>query len=177
MAEIKKITYEDKIQIEDDPSVLPINKVRDVDLNEIKNVVNNNADELDTSNVAIEQNKNNIDTINGTINNLVKIKYRDYTYNNGFTWYMKGEYYGYYTSFYIDIFQETKIISVQVSFTNLDTKSTYDRPFQVSWYVTWGPRLWISIKEIWKNRDLDFLKNHIKVRVFYSDELPNFPGD
>lgn len=43
---ISKITYEDKASIHVDPSVPVINKIRDVDLNEIKSVVNNNADEF-----------------------------------------------------------------------------------------------------------------------------------
>lgn len=43
---ISKITYENKVSTSIDPSVPPINKIRDVDLNEIKSVVNNNADEF-----------------------------------------------------------------------------------------------------------------------------------
>lgn len=43
---ISKITYDDKVSTHIDPSVPPINKIRDVDLNEIKSVVNNNADEF-----------------------------------------------------------------------------------------------------------------------------------
>jgi len=43
---ISKITYEDKVSTSIDPSVPAINKIRDVDMNEIKSVVNNNADEF-----------------------------------------------------------------------------------------------------------------------------------
>ena len=43
---IEKITYTDKERLTDNPSVADKNKVTDVDMNEIKSVVNNNADEL-----------------------------------------------------------------------------------------------------------------------------------
>lgn len=39
-----KITYTDKVKLTDDPNVQAINKVRDVDMNEIKTVVNDNDD-------------------------------------------------------------------------------------------------------------------------------------
>ncbi len=44
---INKIQYQNKVAIEDDPSVAEINKVTDNNMNEIKSVVNNNADEMD----------------------------------------------------------------------------------------------------------------------------------
>ena len=44
---IKKIEYEDKVAIQNDESVAEINKVTDTDMNEIKQAVNNNADELE----------------------------------------------------------------------------------------------------------------------------------
>lgn len=42
---IQKIEYQNKVSIQDDPSVAEINKVTDQNMNEIKSVVNNNADE------------------------------------------------------------------------------------------------------------------------------------
>lgn len=44
---INKIQYQNKVAIEDDPSVAEINKVTDTNMNEIKSVVNNNADYLE----------------------------------------------------------------------------------------------------------------------------------
>ena len=44
---INKIQYQNKVAIEDDPSVAEINKVTDSNMNEIKAVVNNNADYLE----------------------------------------------------------------------------------------------------------------------------------
>lgn len=43
---IKKIAYENKVAIQNDEEIARKNKVTDADLNEIKEVVNNNADEL-----------------------------------------------------------------------------------------------------------------------------------
>ena len=43
---IQKIEYQNKVSIQDDPSVPEINKVTDSNMNEIKSVVNNNADIL-----------------------------------------------------------------------------------------------------------------------------------
>ena len=49
---VKKIEFEDKVSTIE--SSLPvINRIRDVDVNEIKDVVNNNADELATTNTNI----------------------------------------------------------------------------------------------------------------------------
>lgn len=44
---IKKIAYENKVAIQNDEEIARKNKVTDEDLNEIKEVVNNNADELE----------------------------------------------------------------------------------------------------------------------------------
>lgn len=44
---IKKIAYENKVAIQNDEEIARKNKVTDADLNEIKEVVNNNADELE----------------------------------------------------------------------------------------------------------------------------------
>ena len=41
-----QITYADKVKIDDNPSLPAVNKVRDVDMNEIKEVVNENDDTL-----------------------------------------------------------------------------------------------------------------------------------
>lgn len=46
---MKKITYEDKEYIRNDPSFPRTQTVTDEDMNEIKNAVNENADELDTA--------------------------------------------------------------------------------------------------------------------------------
>lgn len=43
---IKKIAYENKVAIQNDEEIARKNKVTDADLNEIKEVVNNNADEI-----------------------------------------------------------------------------------------------------------------------------------
>lgn len=53
-----KITYEDKQNLNTNESILKINKVTDNDMNEIKQVVNENDDLLQTvSNVSIEEAK------------------------------------------------------------------------------------------------------------------------
>ena len=43
-----KITYENKVAIQNDEEILRKNKVTDLDMNEIKEVVNSNADEQTT---------------------------------------------------------------------------------------------------------------------------------
>lgn len=48
---VTKIEYSNKVALEDDPSVAEINKVTDNNMNEIKSVVNNNADVLETAEV------------------------------------------------------------------------------------------------------------------------------
>ena len=45
---IQKITYSEKSYINENPSIPATNKCMSVDMNEIKSVVNNNADELET---------------------------------------------------------------------------------------------------------------------------------
>ena len=64
-----KITYEDKVKLQDEPDIPNKNKVTDNDMNEIKDVVNINADELDTAKENIEnleegQGTNSTDIIN-----------------------------------------------------------------------------------------------------------------
>lgn len=41
-----QITFANKVKLDDDPSIPAINKVRDVDMNEIKEVVNQNDDDF-----------------------------------------------------------------------------------------------------------------------------------
>lgn len=61
-----KITYDDKISLT--TSELPrANKCTDDDLNEIKQVVNDNADKLDENTANIEQMQQQIAKLNGTI--------------------------------------------------------------------------------------------------------------
>lgn len=60
---IKKITYEDKEHLINDSTIPDKNKVLDTDLNEIKQVVNNNADELDTAKKDIQNLDNDIANI------------------------------------------------------------------------------------------------------------------
>lgn len=66
---VDKITFADKVSMIE--STLPvINRIRDIDVNEIKDVVNNNADELETANTNITTNTGNISTINTKIGAL-----------------------------------------------------------------------------------------------------------
>lgn len=64
---IKNITYEDKIAIQNDESVDRKNKVTDTDMNEIKEVVNANADEQTTQNTDISNIKKEQETQNTNI--------------------------------------------------------------------------------------------------------------
>lgn len=64
---IKNITYEDKIAIQNDESVDRKNKVTDADMNEIKEVVNANADEQTTQNTDISNIKKEQETQNTNI--------------------------------------------------------------------------------------------------------------
>ena len=64
---IKNITYEDKIAIQNDESVDRKNKVTDADMNEIKEVVNANADEQTTQNTDISNIKKEQENRNTTI--------------------------------------------------------------------------------------------------------------
>lgn len=61
---IKKITYEDKVSIQNDENIARKNKVTDEDMNEIKEVVNCNAQDFeiaktDISNIKSEQTMQN----------------------------------------------------------------------------------------------------------------------
>lgn len=66
---INKIQYQNKVAIEDDPSVAEINKVTDSNMNEIKAVVNNNADEMDNyyTKTEIDDQIGNLETILETL--------------------------------------------------------------------------------------------------------------
>lgn len=73
---VDKITFADKVSMIE--STLPvINRIRDIDVNEIKDVVNNNADELTTTNT-------NISTINTKIGAL-KVYYSGWSTSITFT--------------------------------------------------------------------------------------------
>ena len=58
-----KITYQDKVAIQNDPEISDENKVTDEDMNNIKNAVNDNADELDETKKIAEENKGKIEEI------------------------------------------------------------------------------------------------------------------
>lgn len=60
---IKKINYEDKVALQNDISILSKNKVTADDMNEIKEVVNNNADSIETLNRTATSNEERIETI------------------------------------------------------------------------------------------------------------------
>lgn len=62
---INKIQYQNKVAIEDDPSVAEINKVTDTNMNEIKSVVNNNADILTAVETEVGDIGEALDIING----------------------------------------------------------------------------------------------------------------
>ena len=65
-----KITYDDKISLT--TSALPrANKCTDTDLNEIKQVVNNNADELDTNTSNIEELQQQITDLENSIQGTI----------------------------------------------------------------------------------------------------------
>lgn len=67
---ISKITWENKEGIQNDESIARKNKVMDDDMNEIKQVVNNNADELNTAQSNIENLQSGQGTANTDITNL-----------------------------------------------------------------------------------------------------------
>ena len=81
---VTKITWENKTGIQNDASVARKNKVTDEDMNEIKQTVNNNADELDTvkdniedlqggqgtANTDITSLKNRVTTLESSVSNL-----------------------------------------------------------------------------------------------------------
>lgn len=62
---VTKIQYQNKVAIEDDPSVAEINKVTDTNMNEIKSVVNNNADILTAVETEVGDISEALDIING----------------------------------------------------------------------------------------------------------------
>ena len=62
---VTKIEYQNKVAIEDDPSVAEINKVTDTNMNEIKSVVNNNADILTAVETEVGDISEALDIING----------------------------------------------------------------------------------------------------------------
>lgn len=67
---VTKITWENKTGIQNDESVARKNKVMDGDMNEIKQVVNNNADELNTAQSNIEDLQSGQSTSNADITNI-----------------------------------------------------------------------------------------------------------
>lgn len=67
---VTKITWENKEGIQNDESIARKNKVMDDDMNEIKQVVNNNADELNTAQSNIENLQSGQGTANTDITNL-----------------------------------------------------------------------------------------------------------
>lgn len=60
---IQTITYDNKVALNENPSVADINKVTDDDMNEIKSVVNNNATETSTNTTNIATNTNDITSL------------------------------------------------------------------------------------------------------------------
>lgn len=69
---INKIQYQNKVAIEDDPSVAEINKVTDSNMNEIKSVVNNNADILEDIDLSDYYTKEEIDSMIGDIDTILQ---------------------------------------------------------------------------------------------------------
>lgn len=69
---IEKIEYEDKVAIQNDETVPEKSKVTDNNLNEIKRVVNNNADELTTANGNIANIQKEQKTQGNNLTNLQK---------------------------------------------------------------------------------------------------------
>ena len=64
---IQKIEYQNKVSIESLPDVAEINKVTDSNMNEIKSVVNNNADILTEIQTDVGDFGTFLDTINGEV--------------------------------------------------------------------------------------------------------------
>lgn len=62
---VTKIQYENKVALEDDPSVAEINKVTDTNMNELKSVINNNADILTAVETEVGDISEALDVING----------------------------------------------------------------------------------------------------------------
>lgn len=69
---IQKIEYQNKASIQDDPSVPEINKVTDSNMNEIKSVVNNNADILEDIDLSDYYTKEEIDSMIGDIDAILQ---------------------------------------------------------------------------------------------------------
>lgn len=69
---IQKIEYQNKVSIQDDPEVPEINKVTDSNMNEIKSVVNNNADILDDIDLSDYYTKEEIDSMIGGIDTILQ---------------------------------------------------------------------------------------------------------
>lgn len=69
---IQKIEYQNKVSIQDDPEVPEINKVTDSNMNEIKSVVNNNADILDDIDLNDYYTKEEIDSMIGDIDTILQ---------------------------------------------------------------------------------------------------------
>lgn len=69
---IQKIEYQNKVSIQDDPAVAEINKVTDSNMNEIKSVVNNNADILDDIDLSDYYTKEEIDSMIGDIDTILQ---------------------------------------------------------------------------------------------------------
>lgn len=69
---IQKIEYQNKVSIQDDPSVPEINKVTDSNMNEIKSVVNNNADILEDIDLSDYYTKEEIDSMIGNIDTILQ---------------------------------------------------------------------------------------------------------
>ena len=63
---INKIQYENKVAIQNDETIPLKNKVTDEDMNEIKSVVNNNADEVESLEEQVNENTENISTLQTT---------------------------------------------------------------------------------------------------------------
>lgn len=69
---IQKIEYQNKVSIQDDPEVPEINKVTDSNMNEIKSVVNNNADILEDIDLSDYYTKEEIDSMIGNIDTILQ---------------------------------------------------------------------------------------------------------
>lgn len=69
---IQKIEYQNKVSIQDDPAVPEINKVTDSNMNEIKSVVNNNADILEDIDLSDYYTKEEIDSMIGNIDTILQ---------------------------------------------------------------------------------------------------------
>jgi hypothetical protein len=65
-----KITYDDKVALNEEPSVAEINKVTDANMNEIKSSVNDLYDTVSNNTADIGTNTSDIDTLKTIANNL-----------------------------------------------------------------------------------------------------------